>query len=515
MRAHMKRLLSSLCTAVILCGLTACSNTATPEPTSTPPATPVSPSPTAAPAIALLTPTTTPPFRRSPPSGTPTPDPSRGLPEVGVITTTYTVRAGDTLSGIAVATGATLEELQRLNNLRNPNALQAGQQLLILRQITGRAPSVKLIPDSELVNSPTAADFDVDDFVSRQRGYLDRYTEDVAGGTLTGAQIVQRIADQFSVHPRILLTALEYAGGWVTKTQPSPDQILYPLGYKRTNLDGLNVQLTWAAARLNEGYYGWRLGNRNFARLDDGDYVFFGDGINAGTAGLQNYLAAISAQPAWQTAMAVEGSRAFVTTYRALFGDPWQNDLGQLVPDSLQQPPLSLPWTRGEMWFFTGGPHSSWGRGTPWGALDFTTASVSGCGELPEWLTAVADGVITRSINGEVGLALDPSGDERIGWSVLYLHVSHNGRVAQGKLVKAGDRIGHPSCEGGLAEAAHVHIARKYNGEWINAEGAIPFDLGGWVAGEGDQEYDGTLTRGDQTRQSCECKLPNVNGVTW
>jgi hypothetical protein len=435
------------------------------------------------------------------------------MPETGIITTTYVVRVGDTLSGIATATNTTVEELQRLNDLRNPNALQTGQQLLILRQITARAPSIKLIPDSELVNSPTAVDFDVDDFVSRRRGYLARYTEEVAGERLTGAQIVQRIADQFSLHPRILLSALEYVGGWVTQAQPSPEQVLYPLGYKRTNLKGLNVQLTWAATRLNEGYYGWRLGNRNFARLDDGDYIFYGDGINAGTAGVQNYLAAINAQPTWQAAMDVQGPRAFMTTYRNLFGDPWQHDLGVLVPQGLQQPPLALPWAKGETWFFTGGPHSTWGRGTPWGALDFTTANVNGCGDLPEWLTSVADGVITRSINGEIGLALDPSDDERIGWSVLYLHVSNNGRIASDKRVRTGDRIGHPSCEGGLAEAAHVHLARKYNGEWINADGAIPFDLGGWVATEGEQEYDGVLTRGNQTRESCECKLPSVNGV--
>jgi hypothetical protein len=35
--------------------------------------------------------------------------------------------------------------------------------------------------------------------------------------------------------------------------------------------------------------------------------------------------------------------------------------------------------------------------------------------------------------------------------------------------VKTGDRIGHPSCEGGAANATHVHIARRYNGEWIPA----------------------------------------------
>jgi hypothetical protein len=172
-----------------------------------------------------------------------------------------------------------------------------------------------------------------------------------------------------------------------------------------------------------------------------------------------------------------------------------------------------LPWPKGETWFFTGGPHAAWGNGTPWGALDFTTASVSGCSTLPEWVTAMADGVVARSTNGEVAQALDPSGDERIGWSMLYLHLAGEGRVKAATPVKLGDRLGHPSCEGGLAIAAHVHVARKHNGEWLNAQSPIPFDLAGWVAAEGDVEYDGTLTRGNERREACECKLPKVNGV--
>jgi hypothetical protein len=127
----------------------------------------------------------------------------------------------------------------------------------------------------------------------------------------------------------------------------------------------------------------------------------------------------------------------------------------------------------------------------------------------------MSDGVIARSIHGEVAQALDPSGDERIGWSMLYLHIASEGRVKVGAKLKSGDRIGHPSCEGGLAMAAHVHIARKFNGEWLNADGAIPFNLGGWIAQEEPYEYDGALVKGHERRESCECKNPGVNGITW
>jgi hypothetical protein len=96
---------------------------------------------------------------------------------------------------------------------------------------------------------------------------------------------------------------------------------------------------------------------------------------------------------------------------------------------------------------------------------------------------------------------------------VLYLHIAERERVPAGARVRAGDLIGHPSCEGGFALAAHLHLARKYNGEWLNAQGNIPFDLEGWIAAEGGREYDGALVRDGQRREACECKLPSYNGI--
>lgn len=40
---------------------------------------------------------------------------------------TYTVVAGDTLSGIAAKTGHTVQELQTWNNISDPNSIQVGQ----------------------------------------------------------------------------------------------------------------------------------------------------------------------------------------------------------------------------------------------------------------------------------------------------------------------------------------------------------------------------------------------------
>jgi hypothetical protein len=121
------------------------------------------------------------------------------------------------------------------------------------------------------------------------------------------------------------------------------------------------------------------------------------------------------------------------------------------------------------------------------------------------WATAVADGVVERVDTGEVVLDLDGDGDERTGWAIFYLHLATEGRAVMGAALKAGDPVGHPSCEGGSSTGTHVHIARKYNGEWMLAEGTLAFNLEGWVAHNGRQPYLGTLTRLSQTVTACVC----------
>jgi hypothetical protein len=50
-----------------------------------------------------------------------------------------------------------------------------------------------------------------------------------------------------------------------------------------------------------------------------------------------------------------------------------------------------------------------------------------------------------------------------------------------------------------------VHIARKYNGEWILAAGPLPFTLSGWVAEAGSKAYQGALVKGVQRVLACPC----------
>lgn len=53
--------------------------------------------------------------------------------------TTYTVKRGDTLSGIAARYGTTWQALQKLNGIKNPNLISVGQKI----KISGSAPAAK------------------------------------------------------------------------------------------------------------------------------------------------------------------------------------------------------------------------------------------------------------------------------------------------------------------------------------------------------------------------------------
>ena len=100
------------------------------------------------------------------------------------------------------------------------------------------------------------------------------------------------------------------------------------------------------------------------------------------------------------------------------------------------------------------------------------------------------------------------------GWVVLYMHMATQDRVEVGTYLEVGDRIGHPSCEGGVSFASHLHLARRYNGLWIAADDTRwPMNLSGWTAQQGSQQYEGTLHKDLEVKTACEC-WEELNGIT-
>jgi LysM repeat protein len=436
------------------------------------------------------------PTQRPPgaPVYTPTPDDPHPLPPMRTDPDMYTVVAGDTLGRIADRFGVSVELIAQANEVANPNLLAIGQVLTIpVPTPAGLGPDFKIVPDSEMVYGPATILFDIDAFVLQQSGYLAKYQEDVEDNLLSGAQIVQRIAQDYSVNPRLLLAVLQYQSGWLTNSTPDQAQRDYPLGFRDPQRKGLYRQLAWAANNLNRGYYTYRVNGIATWLLSDGSIVPIAPTINPGTAAVQHLFALSYNRSGWERAVSEEGLFAI---YHQMFGYPFDYAIEPLLPSGLNQPAMQLPFEPGKVWAFTSGPHGAWGDGSAWGALDFAPpGDQPGCIPSEDWVLSVADGLILRADNGAVIQDLDGDGHEQTGWVVLYMHVEGRDRALPGTYLRTGERVGHPSCEGGVSTGTHVHLARRYNGEWIPADQDIPFVLDGWVSSGAGNEYDGYLER--------------------
>jgi LasA protease len=441
-------------------------------------------------------------------SAMPLPSPRSPLVEA------YVVQAGDTLGGISLAYGVSLPELLAFNGLESEAAIiQIGQTLHIPLDISRTGPQEALLPDSEVVYSPAYVGFDVADFLARQGGYLAAYAERVNGEAVNGAQIITNVARQYSVGPRVLLTLLEHYAGWVTNPQPALAPVLGPAN--PYGEETLTLQLSWTANRVNEGYYGYKRDGQVAVRFYDGGRAIIPGGLNAGSAGIQNILAVNGSWETWSTQM-----EAFVATYQRLFGDPFtpygESNLAvePLVPIDLKQPPLRLPWEPGQTFYYTGGPHAAYGSRSAWAAVDFAPPDVLGsCYYSQENVVAASDGRLFLAGKGETYLDLDGDGNLQTGWVLLYLHVVARDDLLHGQRVTAGTPLGYASCEGGYSNSSHLHLARRYNGEWMAADGPVPLVLSGWEAKAGLAQYDGTLVRDGVTKTACECRDEALNGI--
>src|SRR5687768_14606894 len=270
-------------------------------------------------------------------STTPTPDAPHPIPTPRDFLDQYTVQPGDTLGSIASGYGISLEALMQANGLDEFSILMVGTVLTIPPVEVDPNPgsSFKLIPDSELVYGPASSQFDVGAFVDEQGGYLAKYSQDVDGEFLTGTQIVERVSENYSVNPRLLLALLEYRSGWVTN--PNPQNVEYSLGFYDSFYAGLYRQLAWTANNLNRGYYLWRVNALSTLPLSDGTYVPLNPTINAGTAGVQYFLSLFNNRPFWDNDV---GPLGVFETYNNLFGYPFDFDIPFLVPPNLSQPAM-------------------------------------------------------------------------------------------------------------------------------------------------------------------------------
>jgi LasA protease len=437
---------------------------------------------------------------------TPVPAPTSERPEYkpGELVD-YTAQNGDTLSALAARFNTTVDEIREANPIipQDATTMPPGFPMKIpIYYLPLWGTAYQSIPDHAFVNGPAQVGFSTSAFVASTSGWLKNYRTYAGDKNRTGAEVVDYVATNYSVSPQLLLALLEYQTGALT--DPEPPGGRYILGFQRVNYEGPYLQLVMAANALNNGYYGWRAGKLTEIELLD-DRLFRPDPWqNAGSVALQYYFSRIYSGDKYFASIGPDG---LARVYKTLFGDPWADPV-TVLPGSLQQPAFIFPFPGGQAWTYTGGPHTGWGKGEPFSALDFAPPSErSGCFEVRQenYSVAMADGLIVRSDVDGLALDLDGDGDERTGWVIFYLHLASATRTPVGTQVHAGDRIGYPSCEGGEVTGTHVHIARKYNGEWILADGPLAFNMNGWIAHNGSEAYQGTLTRGALTIRACEC----------
>ena len=418
----------------------------------------------------------------------------------------YIVQSGDTLPALAAHFNTTEAEIRSANpTIPDPvTTLPPGfpMKIPIYYQSLWGSPN-HIFPDNAFVYGPAGIGFDLRAFVNSQPGWLKTYSDYVVGETRDGAGIIDYVSKNYSISAKLLLILVEYQDHALS--QPAPVPITdSPMGFHDPYQTTLYAQLILTANALNNGYYGWRTGRLHSFSREDGTVEFPDPWQNAGTVGIQYFFTQTLDANTYQEATL--GGK-FLKLYTQYFGDPWQ-DIEPQIPGSLQQPTLVFPFTPGTTWVMTGGPHTGWGRGDPLAALDFAPPldqTGGGCQPTDLYALAMADGVIVRKETGVAVLDLDKDGDERTGWDILYLHLTTSDIPPVGTFLKKGDKIGRPSCEGGEKTGTHIHIARKYNGEWIAADSALPFNIEGWIPHNGAFAYLGTLTRAGHVVVACTC----------
>ena len=415
----------------------------------------------------------------------------------------YYSQPGDSLIAVANHFGVNRTDIKSDVKLPETNMIDPGTIMMIPDKIgIETSPAVQIIPDSEVIYSPSAIDFDVTSYISTAGGYINRYKEYLESTkTTSGSDIVKRQALENSINPRLLLALLEYESGWVNGQPQNLASNDYPLGYIDLNYIGLFRQLMLAAEDISVGYYGWRSGTLTELIFLDGKTIRIAPDLNAGSVAILYYYSKHKNYSDWLAV--IDPHEGFMKLYQSMFGDfrARAQKYEPLFPPGITQPPLSLPFSPGETWSLTWGPHSAWEiGGGALAALDFAPGveHTIPCYTSDSWVLAAAAGKVVRSGNGLVVLDLDFDGYEQTGWDLMYLHIATKDRVPFGTLLNKDDRVGHPSCEGGRANGTHIHFARKFNGEWVLADGPLPFDLSGWIAHAGKTSGEGTMTKGDQ-----------------
>jgi hypothetical protein len=178
---------------------------------------------------------------------------------------------------------------------------------------------------------------------------------------------------------------------------------------------------------------------------------------------------------------------------------------------------LRLPWSAGETWYLTSGPHSA--RRT---ALDFAPPNLDPrTGKLHTdpcsrkrgdayWVRAAADGYFSAVLRKGCPCVQIQHDD---GTTTNYFHLRRSSvkrlGFKVGDPVRAGQALGHPSCEVGPkicgtthpASGVHVHFYRTNaaTAARLPADGVV---LSGWTVKAVGRQREGMMIKGEEVRQT-------------
>ena len=170
-------------------------------------------------------------------------------PTTSGATILYYTQNGDWLPAVANRFGVSPSEITSPKILPENGFLDTGTLLIIpdRRDPTAQyTPPLQLIPDSEVMYSPSAVDFDIAGYIASAGGYLSTYREYLGStGWMTGAAEIERSAYENSINPRLILAILDYEARWVRGTPADQFRRNYPLGHENFRNKGMFLQLAW------------------------------------------------------------------------------------------------------------------------------------------------------------------------------------------------------------------------------------------------------------------------------
>lgn len=153
--------------------------------------------------------------------------------------TIYTIKAGDTLSQIAKANHTTVEELMALNDIKDPNRIDAGATLQLAR-IGVSQPNAPVPSQSSSVQAPSAKlNIDVSLVNKNCEQYLSEYRHLFDGGSAT----VESVQASYQKLTTLLATArlVEPKSTYVTKLESAQAYLLLVMAAKAEGSEQIDL----------------------------------------------------------------------------------------------------------------------------------------------------------------------------------------------------------------------------------------------------------------------------------